>query len=164
MRDRENREREIMEYATQQEERVKIEAEQRDRELRERQQQQQQEQAAHDNHAAPIQIHQPVAVAPSTRTIHGPNGLLGQSGSLGGPSIPGPGAPNPMFGVAAVQAVQPAETTPRMQHAVPPPPPQSSMLMPFPGPPGPGAMAIGQGQQPILNVSDTLGVLDRGRC
>lgn len=136
-------------HAAQQEELSKREAEQRDRELRERQQH---EQAANENHSGPIQIHQPVAVAPSTRTIHGPNGLLGQPGPLGGPNalsgpMNGPNAPGGIFGNAPVQQ---GDTTPRMQHAVQPPP-QASMLMPFGGPPGP--MALGQGQQPILNVS-----------
>jgi paired amphipathic helix protein Sin3a len=104
-----------------------------------------------------MQIHQPVAVAPSTRTIHGPNGLLGQPGPLGAPGaltapMGGPNGPSGMFGNAPVQQ---GDTTPRMQHAVqpppPPPPPQASMLMPFGGPTGP--IAMGQGQQPILNVS-----------
>jgi len=153
LRERETRDREMMEphapqHAVQQDELAKREAEQRERELRERQQQ---EQAAHETHSAPIQIHQPVAVAPSVRTIHGPNGLLGQSGPLGGPTMTGAGGPNSMFGGAVVQSVQQGETTPRMQHAVQPPP-QPSMLMPFTGPPS-AAMAMSQGQQPILNVS-----------
>ena len=149
MREREARERELMEshaaqqHAAQQEELVKREAEQREREIRERQQH---EQTAHENHQGSIQIHQPVAVAPSTRTIHGPNGLLGQLGPLSGPN-----APAGIFGGAPLQQ---GETTPRMQHAVQPPPPpqqaQATMLMPFGGP---GPMAMGQGQQPILNVS-----------
>ena len=89
--------------AQQQEEMVKREVELRDRELRERQ-----EQAAHENHPGPIQIHQPVAVAPSTRTVHGPHGLLGQAGPLSGPNaLAGPmNAPNAsggIFGNAPVQ-------------------------------------------------------------
>jgi paired amphipathic helix protein Sin3a len=161
LRERDAREREIMEshllqqHAAQQEENIKREAEQRDRELHERQQR---EQAAHQNHSGPIQIHQPVAVAPSTRTIHGPNGLLGQAGPLAGPNPLGPpmsGAnpAGPMYGSAPAQHEQ---TTPRMQHAVQPPA-QSQMLMPFTGPPG--AMGMGQGQQPILN--DALSYLDQ---
>lgn len=151
-RERETRERELMEthaaqHAAQQEEMAKREAEQRERELRERQQH---EQVTHENHTAPMQIHQPVAVAPSTRTVHGPNGLLGQSGPLGGPAMTGAAnPPNSMFGGASVQPVQQAETTPRMQHAVQPAP-QPSMLVTVPGPTGP--LTIGQGQQPILNV------------
>ncbi|KAF1840440.1 uncharacterized protein K460DRAFT_208398 [Cucurbitaria berberidis CBS 394.84] len=160
LREREAREREMMEshalqHAAQQEDIVKREAEQRDREHHERQQR---EQAALQNHSAPIQIHQPVAVAPSTRTIHGPNGLLGQSGPLGGPNplAPPMGAQNstaPIYGNAPAQHEQ---TTPRMQHAVQPPS-QAQMLMPFVGPPG--AMGMGQGQQPILN--DALSYLDQ---
>ncbi|KAF1975211.1 hypothetical protein BU23DRAFT_503770 [Bimuria novae-zelandiae CBS 107.79] len=163
LRERETREREMMEshaaqqHAAQQDELVKRETEQRERDARDRQQQQ--EQAAHENHSAPIQIHQPVAVAPSTRTVHGPNGLLGQSGPLGGPAMTAPNAPNNIFGGAAVQPIQQGDTTPRMQHAVQPPP-QPSMLMPFAGPPGAAAaMAMGQGQQPILN--DALSYLDQ---
>ncbi|KAF2013402.1 hypothetical protein BU24DRAFT_236899 [Aaosphaeria arxii CBS 175.79] len=163
MREREARERELMEshaaqqHAAQHEELIKREADQRDRELRERQQR---EQAAHENHTGPIQIHQPVAVAPSARTIHGPNGLLGQTGPLGGPNaVPGPtsGANAPGGGIYNGPAQQ-GETTPRMQHAVQPPP-QQTMLMPFGGPPGGPMAAMGQGQQPILN--DALSYLDQ---
>jgi paired amphipathic helix protein Sin3a len=151
MRERETREMEMQ----QQEEMVKREAEQRDRELHERQQR---EHAAVQNHSAPIQIHQPVAVAPSTRTIHGPNGLLGQSGPLNGPNplappMGGPNAAGPMYGNASAQHEQ---TTPRIQHAVQAPS-QAQMLMPFAGPPG--TMGMGQGQQPILN--DALSYLDQ---
>ncbi|KAJ4343163.1 Transcriptional regulatory protein sin3 [Didymella glomerata] len=160
LRERDAREREMMEshaaqqHAAQQEEHAKREAEQRDRDLHERQQR---EQAALQSHSAPIQIHQPVAVAPTTRTVHGPNGLLGQSGPLagvnplagpmGGPNVAGP------YGAAPAQHDQ---TTPRMQHAVQAPT-QAQMLMPFTGPPG--TMGMGQGQQPILN--DALSYLDQ---
>ncbi|OSS54046.1 hypothetical protein B5807_00884 [Epicoccum nigrum] len=160
LRERETREREIMEshasqHAAQQEELAKRDAEQREREIHERQQR---EQAALQNHPAPIQIHQPVAVAPSTRTVHGPNGLLGQSGPLAGANplagqMGGPNAVGPLYGNAPAQHDQ---TTPRMQHAVQAPT-QAQMLMPFTGPPG--AMGMGQGQQPILN--DALSYLDQ---
>ncbi|KAJ5059893.1 hypothetical protein PSV09DRAFT_2373371 [Bipolaris maydis] len=157
MRERETREREMEAHPMhQQEEIVKREAEQRDRELHERQQR---EHAALQNHSTPMQIHQPVAVAPSARTIHGPNGLLGQSGQMNGPNSLAPpmggnqNAPNPMYGNAPAQHEQ---TTPRMQHAVQAPT-QAQMLMPFAGPPG--SMAMGQGQQPILN--DALSYLDQ---
>jgi paired amphipathic helix protein Sin3a len=160
LREREARDRDMMESlharhaAQQQEDIVKREVELRDREMRERQQ----EQVAHENHSGGIQIHQPVAVAPSTRTIHGPNGLLGQSGPLNGPgTLAGP-AHAPNAGIFGNAPVQQSETTPRMQHAVqappPPPQPQASMLMPFGGPPG--QMGMGQGQQPILNVRTIL--------
>lgn len=161
MREREAREREIMEshlqqqHVARQEELAKQEAEARDRDLHERQQR---EQAAHQNHSGPIQIHQPVAVAPSSRTVHGPNGLLGPSGPLNGPNnlgaaIGASNASGPSYGNAPPQHDQ---TTPRMQHAVQPPP-QPQMLMPFTGPQG--AMGMGQGQQPILN--DALSYLDQ---
>lgn len=144
-------------HTAQQDDIVKREVEQRDREMRERQQHPH-EQPPHENLSGPIQIHQPVAVAPSTIKIHGPNGLLGQSGPLGGPSalsapIGGPNAPSGMFGNAPVQQ---GDSTPRMQHAAQPPP-QPSMLIPFGGPAGP--IAMGQGQQPILN--DALSYLDQ---
>lgn len=144
-----------LQLAAQQEDAAKREAEQRERELHERQQR---EQAALQNHSANIQIHQPVAVAPSTRTIHGPNGLLGQSGPLNGPNPLAPPigsapAAGPMYNNAPAQHEQ---STPRMQHAVQPPS-QAQMLMPFAGPPG--AMGMGQGQQPILN--DALSYLDQ---
>ena len=157
MRERETRDREMEPHAMhQQEEIVKREAEHRDRELHERQQR---EHAALQNHSTPMQIHQPVAVAPSARTIHGPNGLLGQSGQMNGPNSlappmgGGPNASGPMYGNAPAQHEQ---TTPRMQHAVQAPT-QAQMLMPFAGPPG--SMAMGQGQQPILN--DALSYLDQ---
>jgi paired amphipathic helix protein Sin3a len=155
LREREARDREMMEnlrarHAAQHEEDMKREVELRDREMRERQQ----EQASHENHSGGIQIHQPVAVAPSTRTIHGPNGLLGQTGPLNGPGVLAGPAHAPNAGIFGNAPVQQSETTPRMQHAVqappPPPQPQASMLMPFGGPPG--QMGMGQGQQPILNV------------
>ncbi|KAF2736640.1 hypothetical protein EJ04DRAFT_462701 [Polyplosphaeria fusca] len=152
------RDREMMEphahHAAPHEDMIKREAE-RDRDLRDRQQH---EQAALEQHSGPITIHQPVAVAPQARTVHGPNGLLSQSGPLGGPvSLPGPmSGPNVPVGLFANPPVQQGDTTPRMQHAVQPAP-QPSMLMPFGGPPG--SMAMGQGQQPILN--DALSYLDQ---
>ncbi|KAJ4382894.1 Transcriptional regulatory protein sin3 [Didymella sp. IMI 355093] len=160
LREREAREREMMEshaaqqHAAQQEEHAKRDAEQRDRDLHERQQR---EQAALQNHSAPMQIHQPVAVAPTTRTVHGPNGLLGQSGPLAGANpLAGPmGGPN-VAGPYGNAPAQHDQTTPRMQHAVQAPT-QAQMLMPFTGPPG--AMGMGQGQQPILN--DALSYLDQ---
>ncbi|KAI1515339.1 Paired amphipathic helix protein Sin3a [Pyrenophora tritici-repentis] len=157
MRERETREREMDSHVMhQQEDHVKREAEQRDREHHERQQR---EHAALQSHSTPMQIHQPVAVAPSTRTIHGPNGLLGQSGPMNGPNLlappmGGPNATGQMYGNSA--SVQHEQTTPRMQHAVQAPT-QAQMLMPFAGPPG--SMAMGQGQQPILN--DALSYLDQ---
>jgi paired amphipathic helix protein Sin3a len=157
LRERETREREIMEshilqqHAAQQEDHIKREAEQRDREHLERQQR---EQVAHQSHSGPMQIHQPVAVAPSTRTVHGPNGLLGQAGTLGGPNVLGApmaaaNATPHMYGTAPAQHEQ---NTPRMQHAVQPPAQPQIMLPGFAPPGSMGPMGQG-GQQPILNVS-----------
>lgn len=145
-----------MQHHAQQDEIVKREAEQRQQDLHERQQR---DQAPLQTHSAPMQIHQPVAVAPSARTIHGPNGLLGQAGPVNGPNplAPPMGGPapaaGPMYGTAPPQHEQ---TTPRMQHAVQAPS-QAQMLIPFAGPPG--AIGMGQGQQPILN--DALSYLDQ---
>ncbi|KAF2203738.1 hypothetical protein GQ43DRAFT_389344 [Delitschia confertaspora ATCC 74209] len=156
-RERDPRERELMEaHATQQEDIVKREAEHRERDIRERHPH---EHPAHENHSGPIQIHQPVAVAPSARTIHGPNGLLGNAGQMAAPipvsaPIGGPNASGPMFGNPPVPQ---GDTTPRMQHAVQPP--QGAMLVPFGGPGMQNPMAMGQGQQPILN--DALSYLDQ---
>ncbi|KAF2806646.1 uncharacterized protein BDZ99DRAFT_573392 [Mytilinidion resinicola] len=154
MRDRDNREREIMEA---QEEAARREAEHREREMRERQQQ---HEAAIQSHSETMQIHQPVAVAPAVRTIHGPNGLLGNSATLSGTnalsaSIGAPNGPGNIFGGGAVQQ---GDATPRMQPAVQPQA-QSSMLMPFGGPGMPGQLGMVQGQQPILN--DALSYLDQ---
>lgn len=147
----------LQQHAAQQEEHIKREAEQRDREHHERQQR---EQAAHQSHSGPMQIHQPVAVAPSTRTVHGPNGLLGQAGPLGGPNalgapMGGANAAPHMYGNAPVQHEQ---STPRMQHAVQPPAQPQIMLPGFAAPGSISAMGpMGQGgQQPILNVSFEL--------
>lgn len=156
MRERERENREIMDAHA--EEMAKRDAEQRERENRERQQH---EQATHENHSGPIQIHQPVAVAPSVRTIHGPNGLLGNSGPLGGPNVLAAslGAPSNLNNIFGGAPVQQGDATPRMQHSVQPPT-QQSMLMPFGGPGmQPGPLGMGQGQQPILN--DALSYLDQ---
>jgi len=154
MREREmrERERENREMEAHAEEMAKRDAEQRERENRERQQH---EQATHENHSGPIQIHQPVAVAPSVRTIHGPNGLLGNSGPLGGPNVlpASLGASSNLNNIFGGAPVQQGDATPRMQHSVQPLT-QQSMLMPFGGPGmQPGPLGMGQGQQPILNVS-----------
>lgn len=133
------------------------EAQQRERELHERRQQ---EQAAHETHAGSIQLHQPIAVPPQVRTIHGPNGLLGNSGPMPGanalaPAIGVSAAPPPIYGNAPVPQ---SDATPRMQHAA-----QAQtqhLLAPF-GAPGmaQGQLSLGQGQQPILN--DALSYLDQ---
>ncbi|KAF2754287.1 hypothetical protein EJ05DRAFT_155185 [Pseudovirgaria hyperparasitica] len=151
-------------------------AEQRDRENRERHHQ---EQAAHENHGGPIQIHQPVAVAPQTRGIHGPNGLLGNAAVMTGTSgLPGP-ISAPVNGLSANGSGQtaPSESNARNQHAVQPPP--QTLLVPFSGgnaqpqqqqqQPQQQLVNVGQGQQPPVNVgqgqqpilNDALSYLDQ---
>lgn len=108
-------------------------AEQREREARERQ------------HAGEQQVlHQPVALVPSARTIHGPNGLLGNQSSPGVQHLPAP--PNPP------QAIFPSAA--QTQGGLPGQP-QPPLLMPFgpgPGPANQQGNAMNQAQQPILNV------------
>ncbi|KAF2459835.1 hypothetical protein BDY21DRAFT_336623 [Lineolata rhizophorae] len=183
-RERDSRDPREREFAERQhlEESQRIAAEHREREIRERemrerqqqpqppqqpqQHQQQHEHAAHENHAGPIHLHQPVAVAP--HTIHGPNGILGGgSAPQSGPNhlaapLGGPSGPGPMFGTGPVQQ---NEGVQRMQAQGQPS--QQQLLAPFmPGPPMPqqqqaqqAHIAIGQGQQPILN--DALSYLDQ---
>ncbi|KAF2400438.1 hypothetical protein EJ06DRAFT_477465 [Trichodelitschia bisporula] len=134
-------------------------SEQREREMRERQHREQN--PSHENHAAPIHLHQPVAVAPSARAIHGPNGLLNNAGSGGGPStapasmsagqslFPG-GAPH-----APEQAARLQQQQQQGQQA------QANHLVSFPqaGPGQQQSTAMNQAQQPILN--DALSYLDQ---
>lgn len=119
------------------------EAEQREREARERQHREQQ--PPHETHAGSVHLHQPVAVAPNVRAIHGPNGILGNPGASGGPNLL----------AAPLGPFHQAEATQRMQQ--PGQSAQQNMLVPFPGPggqqPAPG---LNQAQQPILNVSELL--------
>lgn len=108
-------------------------AEQREREVRERQQAGEQQ-----------VLHQPVALVPSARTIHGPNGLLGNQGSAGAQHLSAPlNAPQAIFPSAAqAQGGLPGQ-------------PQPPLLIPFgpgPGPANQQGTAMNQAQQPILNV------------
>lgn len=124
--------------------------EHRDREMRERQQA---EQATHENHAGSVHLHQPVAVGPQVRAMHGPNGILGNSSQMGPNSLPtsmsGPNGPAGIFGSGPGQQ---QTDGPRLQHPVQGG--QQSLMVPFGGPPGmQQSIAMGQGQQPILNVS-----------
>jgi paired amphipathic helix protein Sin3a len=122
----------------------------RERELHERRQQ---EQAAHEHHAGAMQLHQPVAVAPPVRTIHGPNGLLGGSGPMASANSLAPSSSG-QGGLYGGVSSQQAEGTPRMQHASQTAqqllPPFNSQNM------AQNQLGLGQGQQPILNVSDLL--------
>ena len=115
----------------------------RERDMRERQHMEQL--PPHQAQAAPI-LHQPVAVGP--RTVHGPNGLLGNPNAIAGPNgHPQMGAAPPnVFAGGPVQAAgQPGQ------------PLQPGLLVPLA--PGAQAQAVGQGQQPILN--DALSYLDQ---
>jgi paired amphipathic helix protein Sin3a len=98
--------------------------EQRDRELRERQQ----------NGEPPI--HQPVALPPSVRTVHGPNGILNNQGPPGLPQMQNPAA------FAAMPLHQGGQ--PHLQ-------PQAAAMMHLP--PGVQPGQVNQAQQPILNVT-----------
>jgi paired amphipathic helix protein Sin3a len=125
------------------------EAEQREREMRERLFREQQQQ-----HETQV-IHQPVAVPPNVRSIHGPNGLLGNPGAAAvttAAAQPPIGAPQGLFPGAAV-GPDPNARTQQPPAAVQP------ALIPF----GPGAQqaanGMNQAQQPILN--DALSYLDQ---
>lgn len=132
-------------------EELAIQGEQREREMRERQQI---EQAAHENHAGSIHLHQPVAVNPQVRAIHGPNGILGNSSQVAPSSISsalsGPNGPAALFGSGPGQ--QGGERAANLQQH-PTQATQQGLMVPFGGPPGmQQSLAMGQGQQPILNV------------
>ena len=105
---------------------------------------------SHQTQSQNVHLHQPVAVGP--RTVHGPNGLLGNP-SVMNPSNPphshlpphaGSGA---VFGPGAVQPPQPAHPAHTVQTL------QSGMLLPFAPAVQPQSANSAQGQQPILNVS-----------
>lgn len=116
----------------------------RDQQQRERDMQRQHmdQPPPHQTQPSHIHLHQPVAVGP--RTVHGPNGLLGNptatNATNGHSHLPPPSGA--VFSGGAVQP--PAQSSQTMQ---------AGMLLPFaPGAPGQAAN-VGQGQQPILNVS-----------
>lgn len=135
----------------------------------------QSEHSPRENHTGQIQIHQPVAVAPQIRSVHGPNGILSDNTlnppnqSLAHPSSgPSIGGSNPNYSYRPHEPGQRITVSARRQSPAPvsqqtsqpqPTQPQSSMIVPFGGAggqaaPGPQQQAvnIGQGQQPILNV------------
>lgn len=138
--------------------------EEQDRQHREQERQRLEQAPQHQAQGQPMHLHQPVAVGP--RTVHGPNGLLGNPG-LAGPQpqgqfqMGGPAGPNSMFGGGPVQSAQ----AQNQSNA-------SALLMPFAqgqsqaaqqqqmGGQGQGqAQGQTQGQQPILN--DALSYLDQ---
>ncbi|KAJ9648383.1 Transcriptional regulatory protein sin3 [Coniosporium tulheliwenetii] len=122
-------------------------AETREREMRQRQQQ---ERAQHENHTGPIHLHQPVAVPPQVRAMHGPNGLLGNA-AINGPNHLGGqlGAPNGPGNLFSGNPTQHSGQT------------QQTLMVPFGGTQGlqQASLGMGQGQQPILN--DALSYLDQ---
>lgn len=125
-------------------------AEQREQDMRERQHREQQ--VAHENHAGAMQIHQPVAVPPTVRTIHGPNGLLGNPNSAGG-SVPTQTSIGATQGLFSTGPTHQSDPNSRLQQ--PPQMTQATVLMPFAtaGAPQPNGN-MNQAQQPILNVSE----------
>ncbi|TLD26171.1 hypothetical protein E2P81_ATG07983 [Venturia nashicola] len=127
-----------------------------EQDMRERQHREQQ--AAHENHAGAMQIHQPVAVPPSVRTIHGPNGLLGNSNSAGG-SVAPPTSTVAAQGLFSTGSIHQSDPNSRLQQA-PPTSQQASALNVFApaGAPQPNG-TMNQAQQPILN--DALSYLDQ---
>lgn len=120
----------------------------RDREMREPQQQP----TPQLNHAEPIQLHQPVAVVPQIRSVHGPNGLLG--------SGPPPNLPNPPQGppTAAASLFGPQFDRGPQNNAQPSQAPMQNMvpLGVMQGINQLGGAPVAPGQQPILNVSKLL--------
>ncbi|KAE9983762.1 hypothetical protein EG327_005386 [Venturia inaequalis] len=127
-----------------------------EQDMRERQHREQQ--AAHENHAGAMQIHQPVAVPPSVRTIHGPNGLLGNPNSAGG-SVPPPTSIVAAQGLFSTGPIHQNDPNSRLQQA-PSISLQASALNVFApaGAPQPNG-SMNQAQQPILN--DALSYLDQ---
>jgi paired amphipathic helix protein Sin3a len=138
--------------------------EEQDRQHREQERQRLEQAPQHQGQGQPMHLHQPVAVGP--RTVHGPNGLLGNPG-LAGPQpqgqfpMGGPAGPNNMFGGGPVQSAQ--AQAQNQSNA-------SALLMPFAqGQSQAAQQQMGQGQaqgqgqtqgqQPILN--DALSYLDQ---
>ena len=182
MREREIRERELQrQIELEHREREARDRHERDRERerehmermhREQQQQQQQQQQQHHAHQHPVQshtgsipIHQPVA-SKVPNSIHGPNGLLSNIGSgqitaaSNTQAASGGGGGGSIFGMQSQPAGNPPRQTTFLHQQVGPPLSQpgpgfmGAGPAPGPGPsPMPGQAALGQGQQPILNVS-----------
>ena len=108
---------------------------------------------SHQNHTGTIHLHQPIAIGPQSRAIHGPNGLLsnsgpatipsGFSGSLGAPTGPGNIFGGPLQQAEVQRASQAGQNS------------QQPVLMPYVSGPAQqsAALSMSQGQQPILNVS-----------
>ncbi|KAF2836568.1 hypothetical protein M501DRAFT_996774 [Patellaria atrata CBS 101060] len=143
------------------EEAASREAEQREREMRQMRDRQQLEQPTHENNVSATHLHQPQAVGPQIRAMHGPNGLLGNSGSIGGSTLSASlGAPSGPGNIFVANNNQQNDSGNRVQQQASQQA-QHSLLMPFGGatavPSAP--LGMGQGQQPILN--DALSYLDQ---
>jgi paired amphipathic helix protein Sin3a len=104
------------------------------------------------------QIHQPVALAPTIRTVHGPDGLLAGQG----PALPPPGAPHMAAPISQQSQQPPSQGFPQL------PPPPGAQIMPGQAPqpilppfgqPAQPAQPLNPTQQPILN--DALSYLDQ---
>ena len=104
------------------------------------------------NHAEPVQLHQPVAIGPQMRSaIHGPNGLLNQSGPGGNANAPASAPPagpmhlfSPHYGERTLQANAQGQQL------------GAQNMLFGSGTPSMQQMAMPPGQQPILNVSESF--------
>ncbi|KAL3438750.1 hypothetical protein BDV09DRAFT_159592 [Aspergillus tetrazonus] len=161
-RERDSRDREIIERQRQEEMVHRERERERERDIERQQLERQRDQQHHpvQSHTGSIPLHQPVA-SKVPNTIHGPGGLLSNLGPNppNGPqnAMQASGGPGGMYG----SQIPHGEGTPRsyMQHAAGPP---GQPLMAFNGggPSIPGNVAaLAQGQQPILN--DALSYLDQ---
>ncbi|PPJ57620.1 hypothetical protein CBER1_04779 [Cercospora berteroae] len=144
--------------------------EEEDRRHRELERQRMEQAPLHQSQQGPpVHLHQPVAVGP--RTIHGPNGLLGNPNIVGHATpqqqhhqLGAPQGPPNVFGGGPVQQnqppppqqMQPGLLAPYGPGTQAPPPPQQQQQQMAQGQQGQGQ---GQGQQPILN--DALSYLDQ---
>ena len=149
-REREARDRESLERQRHQDELIQYD---REREMFERQQREQQQHQPIQNHAGSIPIHQPVA-SKVPNTIHGPNGLLSNlgAGSSSTPSGSNIGMPNSLGNMFSAPVHQ-TEGTPRSFLQT------GQQMLGFGAGPTPnqgGGGPVGQGQQPILNVSGRI--------
>ncbi|KAI5365969.1 putative transcriptional regulatory protein Sin3 [Septoria linicola] len=128
--------------------------EEEDRRHREAERQRMEQAPLHQSQQGPpVHLHQPVAVGP--RTIHGPNGLLGNPNIAGPPNVFG-GGPVQQSQPPPPQQMQPGLLAPYGPGAQAPPPAQQPQQ---PMAPGQQTQGQGQGQQPILN--DALSYLDQ---
>lgn len=167
-RDREHDLRDIRESGPQVDEYQRRETAPQERDSHEGRERQRDQKTSHEAHAGQVHLHQPIAVAPSSRSIHGPNGLLGNPGvAVTSAHIPMQmasaqniySASSMHQGEAGSRVQQPAQTGLPGQTTQPPQPNQSQ-TMPFSAAPaGLSTSAVNQAQQPILNVCGPAGQL-----